>query len=96
MSNSTTGGKLNTYVLNERFSWIVIGRYMRVLPLSAEQQRRMLKGRCIRYVDFATGNSVKTRSVRRALKFWMTVSIVGVVEIIKMRYGKSRLYGSKK
>ena len=70
-------GKMNTYLLNERFNWIVSQQDIsNLLPIiRTEQQVKDVKKDEVlaRYVDFATGNSVKsTIGPPGPLKFWMS------------------------
>ena len=96
-------GKLNTYVLNERFNWIVSQQDIsRVLPIiRTEQQVKDAKKDDVlaRYVDFATGNSVKsTIGPPGPLKFWMSSKHCwgGGNNQDALRKVRDDFYGSKK
>jgi hypothetical protein len=70
-------GKTNTYLLNERFNWIVSQQDISSLfpIIRTEQQFKDVKKNEVlaRYVDFSTGNSVKsTIGPPGPLKFWMS------------------------
>jgi len=69
-------GKLNVYLLNERFNWNVRQKDISgVLPIiRIEQEVKDIKKNELlaRYIDFATGNSVKdTVGPPGPLKFWL-------------------------
>lgn len=69
-------GKTATYLLNERFNWIVTQQdTFSLLPIIRTEQQVMdvKKNEVLaRYVDFGTGNSVKnTVGPPGSLKFWL-------------------------
>lgn len=69
-------GKTTTYLLNERFNWIVTQQDISsILPIiRTEQQVKDVKKNEVlaRYVDFGSGNSVKnTVGPPGPLKFWL-------------------------
>lgn len=69
-------GKMDIYLLNDRFNWIVTQQDLsRSLPIiRGEQQIKDTKSNEVlaRYVDFATGNSVKnTVGPPGPMKFWL-------------------------
>jgi hypothetical protein len=85
-------GKIDTYLLNERFNWIVsqqdISSFLPIIR--TEQQVKDVKKNELlaRYVDFATGNSVKyTVGPPGPLKFWMSYQHCGGGE-----YNQGSLY----
>jgi hypothetical protein len=70
-------GKINTYLLNERFNWVIHQQDIsNLFPIirSEEQVIDFNKNEVLaRYVDFSTGNSVKnTIGPPGPLKFWMS------------------------
>jgi hypothetical protein len=70
-------GKTDTYLLNDRFNWIVTQQdFSSVLPIiRSEQQVKDTKTNEVlaRYVDFGTGNSVKnTVGPPGPLRFWLS------------------------
>lgn len=70
-------GQMDTYLLNERFNWAVSQRdILRLLPIiRIEQEVKDAKKNEVlaRYVDFATGNTVKnTVGPPGPLKFWLS------------------------
>jgi hypothetical protein len=69
-------GKTDTYLLNDRFNWVVSQQDVSsLLPIiRIEQQVKDVQKNEVlaRYVDFATGNSVKhTSGPPGPLKFWL-------------------------
>lgn len=69
-------GKTSTYLLNERFNWIVTQQdYSDLLPIiRVEQQVKDVKTGMVlaRYIDFGSGNSVKnTVGPPGPMKFWL-------------------------
>jgi hypothetical protein len=69
-------GKKTTYLLNERFNWVVSRQDdSLLLPIirTVQEVRDVKKNELLaRYVDFATGNSVKhTVGPPGPLKFWL-------------------------
>ncbi|MDO9053914.1 MAG: hypothetical protein Q7U37_08315 [Gallionella sp.] len=69
-------GVTDTYLLNDRFNWIIIKRdIFSLLPIMRfEQQVKDVKKDEVlaRYVDYATGNSIKnTIGPPGPLKFWL-------------------------
>jgi len=69
-------GVTDTYLLNDRFNWIIIKQDISsLLPIMRfEQQVKDVKKNEVlaRYVDFATGNSIKnTVGPPGPLKFWL-------------------------
>lgn len=68
-------GRTDTYLLNDRFNWIVIQQDI-FRPLSiirTEQQVKDVQKNEVlaRYVDFSSGHSVTDRGV--SLKFWLNI-----------------------
>jgi hypothetical protein len=69
-------GKMDTYLVNDRFNWIVTQQDISgLLPIirTERQIRDIQKNEILaRYVDFGTGNSVKhTAGPSGSLKFWL-------------------------
>ena len=69
-------GKRNTYLLNDRFNWIVSQQDISgLLPIiRTEQEVKDIQKNevLVRYIDFGTGNSVKdTVGPPGPLKFWL-------------------------
>jgi hypothetical protein len=67
-------GRADTYLLNDRFNWIVIEHdILPLLPIIMKEQqvKDVAKNEVLaRYVDFGSGNSVKN-FVGMPLKFWL-------------------------
>ena len=69
-------GKVNAYLLNDRFNWIVTQQDISsLLPIirTEQQVKDVVKNEMLaRYVDFAAGNSVKnTVGPPGPMKFWL-------------------------
>lgn len=69
-------GRADTYLLNNRFSWIVIKQdYSEILPVIRSEEKvkdEMTNEVLARYVDYGTGNSVKnTIGPPGPMKFWL-------------------------
>ena len=69
-------GVTNTFLLSKRFNWIVIQQDISfVLPIIRQEQqvKDVIRNEVLaRYIDFATGNSVKnTVGPPGPLKFWL-------------------------
>lgn len=96
-------GQTDTYLLNERFNWAVSQRDIsRLLPIiRIEQEVKDAKKNEVlaRYVDFATGNSVKdTVGPPGPLKFWLRdqhCSGGGSNQDVLRKF-RDNFYGSKK
>jgi hypothetical protein len=96
-------GQTDTYLLNERFNWAVSQRDIsRLLPIiRIEQEVKDAKKNEVlaRYIDFATGNSVKdTVGPPGPLKFWLRDQHCSGGRNNQDILGKFRdnFYGSKK
>ncbi|MGO8753777.1 MAG: hypothetical protein ACLQHK_00920 [Gallionellaceae bacterium] len=80
-------GKTDTYLLNDRFNWIVIQQDI-FRPLSiirTEQQVKDVQKNEVlaRYVDFSSGHSVTDRGV--SLRFWVNIGNCSGGEINKSK-----------
>lgn len=96
-------GKSTTYLLNDRFNWIVTKRDISTLfpIIRTEQQVKDVqkKEELARYVDFSSGNSVKnTIGPPGPLKFWLSNQHCrgGGSNHDALRKFRDNFYGSKK
>lgn len=69
-------GKSDTYRLNDRFNWVVmhqdISSFLSIIRIEQEVKDAKKNEVLARYIDFATGNSVKhTSGPPGPLKFWL-------------------------
>jgi hypothetical protein len=96
-------GKRDTYLLNDRFNWIVSQQDKSILlpVIRTEHEVKDIKKNEIlaRYVDFSTGNSVKdTVGPPGPLKFWLSNRhcLSGGNNQDALRNFRDNFYGSKK
>lgn len=92
-----------TYLLNERFNWIIsqqdISKMLSVIRTEQEVKDVHKNEVLARYVDFATGNSVKNPvGPPGPLKFWMNSQHCadGTRNQDNLRNFRDNFYGSKK
>lgn len=96
-------GKMNTYLLNERFNWVVSQQDISsLLPIirTEEQVKDVKKNEVLaRYIDFGIGNSVKnTVGPPGPLKFWISSKHCwgGEKNRDALRHVSDDVYGGKK
>ena len=96
-------GETFTYLLNERFNWIIAQHDISsMLPIiRTEQQVKDIEKNEVlaRYIDYSTGNSVKTPiGPPGPLKFWLRSQhcIGGANNQDNLRGFRDHFYGSKK
>jgi hypothetical protein len=96
-------GESFTYLLNERFNWIItqqdISNFLPIIRIEQEVKDVQKNEVLARYVDLATGNSVKDPvGPPGSLKFWMRSQhcIGGERDQDNLRSFRENFYGSKK
>jgi len=96
-------GQTDTYLLNERFNWAVsqrdISRLLPIIRIAQEVKDAKKNEVLARYIDFATGNSVKdTVGPPGPLKFWLRDQHCsgGGSNQDALRKFRDNFYGSKK
>lgn len=96
-------GETFTYLLNERFNWIItqqdISSMLPIIRIEQEIKDVQKNEVLARYVDFATGNSVKNPvGPPGPLKFWMRSQhcIGGERDQDNLKNFRDNFYGSKK
>ena len=96
-------GKRNTYLLNQRFNWVVsqqdISSLLPIIRIEQQVKDAQKNEVLARYVDFGTGNSVKyTIGPPGPLKFWLDSSHCssGGLNQDAMRNFRNKFMGAEK